>query len=289
MSLLTVLQDVAHELGLPDVESVIGSTDTTTKQLLALANRDGKEVRGIYQWPQLIKETTITLVADQANYAFPEDLDSKIFDTTWDRTNFWQLIGPVTPQFWQLRKSGITSTTPRKEFRTKGWEDKQLYFHPTPDSDDAGGTIAYEYSSLTWVRPVTWAASTTYLANAYSSYNGNIYQTTAGGVSGSTAPTVTSGSESDGGVSWTYISAPYEKFLADTDVTLLDEDILALGVKWRFLQIKGLDWQQDKAAWQEEIRKKNPSLRGARELSLARSNVPLFITSANVPTTGYGN
>ena len=37
--------------------------------------------------------------------------------------------------------------------------------------------------------------------------SGNLYKTTAGGTAGATAPTHTSGSVSDGGVTWDYVSS----------------------------------------------------------------------------------
>jgi len=56
--------------------------------------------------------------------------------------------------------------------------------------------------------PQPWAASTVYAANAYCvSDGGKIYTTSAGGTSGSTAPTGTGSSINDGGVLWDYVQA----------------------------------------------------------------------------------
>lgn len=66
-----------------------------------------------------------------------------------------------------------------------------------------------------------WTAATVYAANAIvNTDDGNVYQTAAGGTSGSTKPTVTSGSVSDGGVTWTYLgpwSAGSTRFYWDED------------------------------------------------------------------------
>lgn len=57
-----------------------------------------------------------------------------------------------------------------------------------------------------YVLPVDpWAAATLYIAGNVVSAAGNLYQTTSGGTSGSTAPTGTGASISDGGVTWGYI------------------------------------------------------------------------------------
>ena len=42
MTLLSICQDAAKEIGVPSPSTVIGSTDTTNIQLLAAANREGK-------------------------------------------------------------------------------------------------------------------------------------------------------------------------------------------------------------------------------------------------------
>lgn len=53
----------------------------------------------------------------------------------------------------------------------------------------------------------TWSAATAVAAFSYSIQGLNIYQTTAGGTTGPTAPTHTTGTVSDGSVDWTYVSS----------------------------------------------------------------------------------
>lgn len=58
--------------------------------------------------------------------------------------------------------------------------------------------------SLTTNRYRLWSASGSYAAAEWVYYGSNIYQTAAGGTSGATPPTHTSGDVSDGGVTWTF-------------------------------------------------------------------------------------
>lgn len=64
--------------------------------------------------------------------------------------------------------------------------------------------------------PPNWVTATSYAAGARTTNGIRFYSTTAGGTSGATAPTHTSGSVSDGGVTWTYLgdasqnSPPFE-------------------------------------------------------------------------------
>lgn len=286
--ILDILQDAALELGITVPISGVNSTDLQTKQLVALLTREGKEARCQVYWPQLTKEWTFSLVDSQANYALPGDFERFDFRTMWSRGNHWELTGPLSPQEWQWRKSGIVSSGPRQRFRIKGSADNQFYIDPTPGSSDASLLLVYEYQSANWVRPKTWVTATNFVASSYCFYNGNFYFTASGGTTGATAPTHTSGTASDGGVSWAYYSDAYDKPLADTDVSLIAEDIITMGLKWRFMQQKGLDYVDLKRQYDEKIRAESTSLTGARTLNLTGPADTFLISPFNIPDTGYG-
>jgi len=44
---------------------------------------------------------------------------------------------------------------------------------------------------------------------------------------------------------------PQSSWLADTDTYLLSEDTMVLGIKWRFLAAKRLDYSEEKKAWSD--------------------------------------
>lgn len=150
-TLLEIVKAAANELGsIAEPTTVVGSEDDQVKQLLALANREGYALSmrssSFGGWPVLRKEHIITTVASQANYAFPSDLRYFINTTAWDRTNKWPLRGPVSPQEWQVLKSGtIGSVGPRRRFRIMAGD---IYFDPTPES--GGETFVIEYYSNGW-------------------------------------------------------------------------------------------------------------------------------------------
>lgn len=288
MTLLSTIQTVAKELSLAVPTSVIGTTDATVKQLLAFAERAGKEARNKFRWPELNREFTFTLATSTANYALNDDFDYQIHDTHYDRSNSWPLLGPVTPQEWQLLKSGITTAGQRKRFRVKGIASNQLYIDPTPTSSDNGNTLVLEYQSKNWIRPKTWAASTAFAAGAYCFYNGNWYYTSSAGTTGSTAPTHTTGSTSDGGITWAYYSSPYDTFTADTDVSLLDEDILAMDIQWRFRRDAGLEFEDFRRETNEAWARASTSKSGMRTLPITPSGAGFLLGEQNIPEDGYG-
>ena len=150
-TLLQIVQAAVDELGsINRPTTVVGSQDQQVQQILALANREGKELaarEGISGgWPQLRKEHTITTVASQENYDFPTDLQYFMNTTSWDRSQHWPLRGPISPQEWQILKSGVIgSTGPRRRFRIMAG---QIYFDPAPEV--SSDTFVIEYYSDTW-------------------------------------------------------------------------------------------------------------------------------------------
>jgi len=67
-------------------------------------------------------------------------------------------------------------------------------------------TIPYPYPQYNGVNLETWKTGTTYTTGTRVVYGLKVYQAVAGGTSGSTAPTHSSGTVSDGGINWTWIS-----------------------------------------------------------------------------------
>ena len=192
MSLLTIIQAMADELGLPRPSAVVSSTDQTVRQMLALSNREGKQLARRYAWEALTKEASFTTVAAEEQGALltiASDFGAFRNDTMYDRTRSWSIPGPLSAQEWQ-REKGAAATGLRDQFRIRGG---RILFLPAPP---AGRTVYFEYQSRSWCR------------NA------------AG-------------------------SVECEAWAADTDAGILDEDLMALGLKWRFLKAKGLDYAED--------------------------------------------
>lgn len=287
MSLLSIIQTVTDELGLPRPSSIIDSTDATVRQLKSLVLREGSLLSARYPWAQLVKEASLTLVDGQDSYSLPIDFDRQIPSTSWDNTNFWQLAGPLTPQEWQEKDKGLVSPEIRRKFRIKGATNRQFFIFPTPTSSDAGQIITYEYLSKNWIKPRDWASFETFNAGSFCYYNGNIYYSTSGGVAGSTAPTHLTGDASDGGITWTYQDVLYGDFAADTDECVIDESIIEMGIKWRFLQSKKLDYTIQLQEYNQFVSLRVAAFSGASPLSLqlgGKKSPQCF----NVASRGFG-
>lgn len=243
MTILGAVTNVANEAGYAVDTSVIGSTDVTTKQLLAIANRVIKEMADAYPWPQLFKQGTVTLATSTASYALPGDFSFYHYDSFWNQDEAWRVLGPLNPQEKsEIEGYGLSSTI-YNHFQLRGVTDNYFTVVPTPTASENGQDIIFEYAAARPVRPQTWVTGTSFSAGSYCFYNGNYYSTTAGGTAGATAPTHTSSSASDGTVTWDYYDGTYEEFLADTDVPVLSQRILEQGMLERFAEIHGITVQ----------------------------------------------
>jgi len=241
MSLLESVVKVAEECGYAVSSTVVGSSDTTTKSLYRIANRVINNMLDAYPWRKLWKSTSITLADGVSTYALPGDFNFYAFDTWWDQSQQWKVYGPMSPQEYADIRGFDLDSLIYNRFAIRGVTNKQILFSPTPGASIAGHVIIYEYFSRRPVRPRTWTASLVTTAGSYIFYDGNYYTTTAGGTTGATPPTHTSGSVSDGVVTWTYYSGAYEMFLADTDEPILSPRILEQGMMERFAALKELN------------------------------------------------
>lgn len=78
-------------------------------------------------------------------------------------------------------------------------------------------------------RSPAWQPARSYAADAIVHYDGNVYQTTAGGTSGSYALVHKRGTSSDGGVSWTYLHSGWgiARITAYTSPTSVTADVVS--------------------------------------------------------------
>ena len=299
------------ELGLPAPASTVSTADTNAVQFLALANREGKEcskaagpaggwqelraeytfnvqstgiipncsyTSGSYtinigtpptQAPQVgwvicssggsnatawAYPTTITHVAGsvitvnnpatstssgvsmafgEQSYALPTDYDFMIPGTMWDRGYRWQIFGPLTPQEWQVLKSGLSPTGPRRRYRIM---NGLFYLDPIPYDSNL---LVFEYYSVNWC------------------------------MTGGTTP------------------AQY--FTSDTDTYLLEDDLMILGLQWRWKRAKGLDYSQEYETYTRAVARELGHGTTSRTLRMDISTPDIaWLSSSQIPDTGFG-
>jgi len=77
-------------------------------------------------------------------------------------------------------------------------------------------------------------------------------------------------------------------FTSDDDGTFLDEELLILDIKWRFLAAKGLDYAEDMATAEREITKALGEDGGSGALDIGGPHRILPPYLANLPEGSFG-
>ena len=177
--------------------------------------------------------SSTTLAFGQESYSLPSDYDYMITGTQWDRGFRWQIYGPLTPGEWQVLKSGLSPTGPRRRFRLMAGK---FFLDPIPFDSN---TLVYEYYSTSVVLDS----------------NGN----------GKAA------------------------FTQDTDTYVLPDDLMVLGLIWRWRRAKGLDYEQEFKTYDDSMSRElaRDTASQALQLDIAVPDVRL-LTSSQIPDTGFG-
>ena len=313
MTLLQMVQQACGEMGLAAPQTMSSNADLSAIQLLALANREGRECArspsSAGGWQELRKEytfnvqstgmiplcsytagsnvitigtpptqapqvgwqictgggsnangfaypTTVTSVAGnqvtvsgnavasnsnvsmafgQQAYSLPSDYDFMISGTQWDRGYRWQVFGPLTPQEWQVLKSGLSPTGPRRRFRIM---NGMYNLDPVPYDSNL---LVYEYYSNAFANPL--------------------------------------------GVT----TNPATAFTNDSDTYVLPDDLMILGLKFRYRKAKGLEYEDDEDAYQRALQRELGRDTSSRTLRLDIVTPDVALMSSNqIPDTGFG-
>lgn len=238
MTLLSICQDVATDVGVAKPTVIVGNADETATRLLSAAQAALKSLGKAHNWLVLNTEYTFSTVASQADYSLPSDFSRLENYTLWDRTNFERLRGPLTPQDWQKYKSSILADTVTtwKKFRIRNVSGTTKFsIHPTPDAVES---LVFEYVSKNFC-------------------------------------------ESSGGTGQT-------KWQADADVGVVDEDLIFLGTRWRFMNRLGIPYDEEKDEYERELDKAWARDGGAPTLNIGGVQPYHLIDAGNIPETGYG-
>lgn len=300
LSLLQIVQQVCAELGLQQPTSVVGSVDLGVIQLYSLVNREGNELRKAHDWTQLdtefnivVGQPTITTGNTYANSPIIDNIPSTsgltagLFQVSADSVpvaaRILSVDGPSqitmtmnagsasVGQTVTFAQDTYASPTDFDHYVNRTWWDRTNRWELLgPDSPQRAewqlsgiiptgprrhfrniGPSGTNYRI--WPPPGT-LDTPIQLAFEYISKN---WVLTAGG---SYASTMT----------------------ADTDMSVLDDQAIVLGVKWRFWQIKQFDYAPLQAEYNDYVDRLKARDGGAKTLSLSPRPYPLLIGPGNV-------
>lgn len=75
-------------------------------------------------------------------------------------------------------------------------------------------------------------------------------------------------------------------YAADTDVAYLDETVMALGLRWRFLRAKGLDYAEEMETYERQ--KEQEIARDGGSTALSINPQPVDLNRVNLPDGSFG-
>ena len=238
MTLLTIIEGAADEIGIERPATVISNTDPQVRQLLRAASQEGKHLASVYDWEILQKEGSVTTAAQESQgvmTTIASDFDRFANDTMWNRTTSEKVFGPLTDVQWQRVKADVTSGV-TNWFRIRGGT---LLFHPSPA---ASQSVKFEYYSKNWVD-----------------------------LNSGATPAAADGSD----------------FNNDANTVVFDEELVTLGVTFRWLQGRGLDFSTSLAHYRERLE----IIRGqdGAKPNIDMGGVEYGYLGVNVPSTSYGS
>lgn len=196
----------------------------------------------------------------QSDYPLPADFQRSIDNTFWDRSRFWQMRGPLSPQQWQVYKSSIignASIQRRFRFRSIRRPAANSDFTNDLNSDfsGVGNTILSQFISID-PNPLDNGAQLVF------EYVSNGWCQSANG-------------------------APQVEWLADSDIGVLDEYLLRLSLKYRLLRRLGLSYSEELDEFERQVDKAQAVDGGAAILDMTPGR-GFYLGYGNVPESGFG-
>lgn len=164
----TVISNIPSTVGIEEnTFAVVGNGLVTSTRVTEVI--DGTSVRIDQQATE--SQTAVDLIFARDTYAMPDTFGWFLDRTMWDRTNQWELIGPISPQVDEWERSGVVTTGPRRRWRqvgtTVGPDTKNMWrlWPPPTASGSYPATLIFEYEAKTWARNVSGTAITSMSAD----------------------------------------------------------------------------------------------------------------------------
>lgn len=146
-TLANIVESVCLMTGYPPTSTPTASTDPAIKQMIAAANQSLGDLLDAYDWPVLIREGEIEILADfagqqQKGFDLPEDFYKWIDQTQWSKEMQLPAMGPVSPQGWMSYT--VRNWTPQL---TLYWQVRQKKLHVLSPPYPVPAHFVFQYIS----------------------------------------------------------------------------------------------------------------------------------------------
>jgi hypothetical protein len=293
------MQETSNELGLVAPTYVAGNTNQDVIQLLALMNRQGYNLTKEFDWRALQIEyrfytQAITTTGDVVNGS---PIITNVADTTGMNNKWMASTGNGVPQDCSV--VSVSGST--------------VVMNQPMEATEVGASLVFgqtkydlppDYESITdrthWDKTKHWemlgpedAQQWQWLKSGYISTGPRVRWRILGQYFQiwpimNTQEYLGFEYRSKG---WARSSSDEVKnsFTADTDTTVFDDQIMILGTKLRYWQIKGFDTTALQQEYDRYLNVAKSNDKGAPNLSFAPYPSKVLIGYANIPDTGYGS
>lgn len=301
-TLLQIVNAAQQELGLATSSSVVGNTlDTTATQMLALVQAEIDELRRAHNWTKLHVEYNLvvnipTIVTGSTT------LDSAVVtvsSTAGIVANYFTIIGsgiPVAARVLSVdsatqvtmtmkatgASSGATITfcqdtypepTDFDHYENKTWWDRTNHWQLMgPDSPQ---DRQFLLSGIVATGPRRHFSNIGYGANDYRIWPPPVEITSPLQL---VYEYITNYAVYTAGVK----TAPNQFWTLDTDQPILDDRAIILGLKYRFWQIKGMNYAMMRKDYDDYVQRLIARDGGARTLSLTPRNQSMYLSGNNI-------
>lgn len=193
VTLLSICTNASNNVGVSAPTSVIGSGDPAALRLLQMARRTCMNLSQV-DWVALVVEH-VFIASGSTTFTLPSDYDRLVDGTLWDRSRYWEMRGPMSPQQWQMYKSSLFSqASVQRRWRIRlGSGDAvggtaNFEIDPPLSAADTSSTFVFEYVSKNWCRSATtYSLEQPVIVSGGTGYVLNNLLTVVGGTSTTTA------------------------------------------------------------------------------------------------------
>jgi hypothetical protein len=298
-TMLQLIQETSNELGLVAPTYVAGNTNQDVIQLLALMNRQGYNLTKEYDWRALQREYRF--------YTQSVSTTGDVLDGSYDILNVADTTG-IVPNKWMVTGAGIP-----QDCYVVAVVGSTVTLNQPAEQTAVGTTLTFgqtqydlppDYEVITdrtqWDKTKHWemlgpedAQQWQWLKSGYISTGPRVRWRILGQYFNiwpmmNTQEYLGYEYRSKG---WAESSSGAVKnsFTADTDTTIFDDQIMILGTKLRYWQIKGFDTTSLQQEYDRYLNVAKANDKGAPNLSFAPYPSKVLIGYANIPDTGYGS
>ena len=298
-NLLQLVQQVTAELNLAVPTYVAGNPSQDVQQILALMNRAGYDLVKEYDWQALEVEyrfytTAVTTTCDTTNgtYILGNIPSTVGLDST------YSIVGTNVPQDTyvdQVIDAHTITTTQLSSATSYGGSvtfSKTIYDLP-PDYETITDNTHWDKTKHWQMLGPVDAQQWQWLKSGYISTGPRVRWRILGNEFQIWPPYNTQEY-----LGFEYRSRGFVRdsagnvknsFTADTDTTVLDDDVIALATKLKYFQIKSFDTTSLYQDYMRYLNVAKANDKGSATLSFAPQPSAVLIGWANIPDTGYGS